>query len=438
MFGTLLSLPDTASRLYRTLYPPRPAKKGNALRLGILGAARIAPIAVINPALSHPDLVVAGVAARDVGRAKQYAKKWGIGRVYGSYDELIQSAEIDVVYNPLPNGLHHEWTLKCIEAGKHVLLEKPSASNEREAREIFERAREKNVLVLEAFHYRFHPALHEFAYQLYEVMSGINPLLEVEAELAFGFNPMAEDDIRFNYALAGGILMDMGCYPVSAALYACRACAGTENRLGWEKMIAVQSAQAELFTPANAELREKSKPHCDPNTSKPAVDRAMRTTFTVPTAGRHVVTCTVKTSMGLYAQLPSFLPRSLPLWGEVKIPTALWPQMRVRGTFKDGSRVTLDGFAAPSLWHRITLECNGERTVEKLGMKLGQKRVVTAYTPNERRGEEQAEQQKRAAKDGFWQKGKGEPYCESLKPSCRQSPFAFGYKSRLNANHSRR
>lgn len=161
--SALLSLPEALTRLYRTVYPPaRPPKKEDALRMGVLGAARITPIAIINPALTHPDLVVEGVAARDRKRAQEFAKKHGIKRVFGGYQEMIDDPAIDVVYNPLPNGLHHEWTIKAIQAGKHVLLEKPSASNEKEAKEIWEKAKEKNVVVLEAWHYRNHPALHEY------------------------------------------------------------------------------------------------------------------------------------------------------------------------------------------------------------------------------------------------------------------------------------
>jgi predicted dehydrogenase len=124
------------------------------LRFGILGAANIAPPALINPAISHPEAEVYAVAARDPQRAQAYARKHGIPKVHTSYDALIHDPEIDAVYNPLPNGLHYEWTMKALEAGKHVLLEKPAANTAEETKQMFELAERKGLVLLEAFHYR--------------------------------------------------------------------------------------------------------------------------------------------------------------------------------------------------------------------------------------------------------------------------------------------
>ena len=127
------------------------------LRIGILGAARIAPSALINPAKGNVEVVVAAVAARDASRAQAFAAKHGIAGVHEGYESLIADPEIDAVYNPLPNSLHGRWTRAALAAGKHVLCEKPFAANAAEAREIAELAAKSKRVVMEAFHYRYHP-----------------------------------------------------------------------------------------------------------------------------------------------------------------------------------------------------------------------------------------------------------------------------------------
>ena len=127
------------------------------MRIGILGAARIAPLALINPAKENTEVVVAAVAARDVSRARAFAAKHGIARVHDSYEALIGDPDLDAVYNPLPNGLHGRWTRAALTAGKHVLCEKPFTANAAEAREIAELAAKSDRVVMEAFHYRYHP-----------------------------------------------------------------------------------------------------------------------------------------------------------------------------------------------------------------------------------------------------------------------------------------
>ena len=127
------------------------------LRIGILGAARIAPRAVVDPAKLLPDVEVAAVAARDPQRAAKFAKKHAIPTVHDSYRALIEDPTIDAVYNPLPNGLHGYWTLAAIAAGKHVLCEKPFAANAEEAAAVAEVADASGLVVMEAFHYRYHP-----------------------------------------------------------------------------------------------------------------------------------------------------------------------------------------------------------------------------------------------------------------------------------------
>ncbi len=184
-----------------------------ALRIGILGAARIAPLALIKPAKGNVEVVVAAVAARDVSRAQAFAAKHDIARVHESYETLIADPDLDAVYNPLPNSLHGRWTRAALAAGKHVLCEKPFTANAPEAREIAELAAKSDRVVMEAFHYRYHP-LTLRAEQI--IASGeLGKLERVEAAMCFPLPKFS--DIRYNYSLAGGATMDAGCYAVHMA-----------------------------------------------------------------------------------------------------------------------------------------------------------------------------------------------------------------------------
>lgn len=126
------------------------------LRIGILGAARIAERALVTPALAGGHRLVA-VAARDRDRARAFADAHGVERVVDSYAALLADPEVEVVYNPLANGLHGPWNLAALNAGKHVLSEKPSASNAEEAAEVRDAAEKSGTVFMEAFHYLFHP-----------------------------------------------------------------------------------------------------------------------------------------------------------------------------------------------------------------------------------------------------------------------------------------
>ncbi|WP_369828596.1 Gfo/Idh/MocA family protein [Mycobacterium sp. 852002-53434_SCH5985345] len=180
------------------------------MRIGILGAARIAPLALINPAGTNAEVEVAAIAARDVSRAQAFADKYGIDRVHGSYEALIDDPEVDAVYNPLPNGLHGKWTRAALLEGKHVLCEKPFTANAAEAREIAEMAAKSDRVVMEAFHYRYHP----LCLRVEEIIASgeLGKLQRVEAALCFPLPKFS--DIRYNYSLAGGATMDAGCYAV--------------------------------------------------------------------------------------------------------------------------------------------------------------------------------------------------------------------------------
>jgi predicted dehydrogenase len=153
---------------------------------------------------------VAAVAARDASRAQAFATRHAIARVHDDYDKLIADPDLDAVYNPLPNGLHGKWTRAALAAGKHVLCEKPFTANAAEAREIADLAAKSDRVVMEAFHYRYHP----LALRVEEIVAAgeLGKLERVEAAMCFPLPKFS--DIRYNYSLAGGATMDAGCYAV--------------------------------------------------------------------------------------------------------------------------------------------------------------------------------------------------------------------------------
>jgi len=180
------------------------------LRFGILGAARIAPMALVRPARRTGEAAVVAVAARDPARARRFAGRHGIPRVHATYDALLADPEIEAVYNPLPNALHARWTIAALEAGKHVLCEKPFAATVAEAQAMAAAAARTGRTLVEAFHYRYHPL---FARLRAIVVSGeIGDVRHLEAH--FCIPMLRPGDIRWDAALAGGALMDAGCYPV--------------------------------------------------------------------------------------------------------------------------------------------------------------------------------------------------------------------------------
>ena len=200
------------------------------LRIGVLGAASITPTALLRPAREVEGVEVVAIAARDQARARKYAAKHEIPRVHASYDALLADPDIDAIYVPLPNALHCEWTLRALEAGKHVLCEKPLASNAVEAERMNEAAERSGRVLAEALHWRYHP----LAARISEILASgeIGTLRRVEASFCFPL-PLP-GDIRWRYDLAGGALMDAGCYPVSIV----RFLAGAEPE--------VMSAKAKL------------------------------------------------------------------------------------------------------------------------------------------------------------------------------------------------
>ena len=179
------------------------------MRIGVLGASRIAELAIVEPAAELGHRLVA-VAARDPRRAELFAQKYGVERALDSYQAVLDDPEVDIVYNPLANSLHAPWNLAAIAAGKPVLTEKPYARNASEAREVVAAADAAGIPVVEAFHYAYHPVFRRL---LDLIAAGdLGELRHVEVDM--GMPTPSDGDPRWQLALAGGALMDLGCYGI--------------------------------------------------------------------------------------------------------------------------------------------------------------------------------------------------------------------------------
>ena len=197
------------------------------LRIGILGAARISGRAIVEPAKLTGARLVA-VAARDAGRAEAFAAEHGVERVHASYQQLLDDPEIEAIYNPLANGLHGPWNLRALAAGKHVLTEKPSAANATEARQVRDAVHSSGLVFMEAFHYAYHPVMR----RLQELIAKgeLGDLQHVEATMVMP--PPPEDDPRWSLSLAGGAVMDVGCYALHAQRMFAQYAGGAPRLLG--------------------------------------------------------------------------------------------------------------------------------------------------------------------------------------------------------------
>ena len=270
------------------------------IRLGILGAARIAPRAVIAPARGSARVRVVAVAARDPARARRFAEEHGVDRALPGYDALLASPDVDAVYVALPAALHSEWTRRALQAGKHVLCEKPFAANAGEAEGMVAAAAAADRVLLEALHYRFHP----LADRLRAIVTSgeIGAVLEIEG----AFNAaIAPGDIRHDLALGGGALMDLGYYPVHWA----RLVTGEEPRVVTAE--AVEDAERE-----------------------PGVDQSMTAELVFGGGARARILC----SMAPDAERLNWL--------------------RVRG---DRGEVAVDNLLAPHSGHRLEIRTTGSR-----------------------------------------------------------------------------
>jgi len=181
------------------------------INFGILGAAKIAPRALIHPVVSEPGAAIRCVGARDLDRAQGFAEWHEIPAAYDSYQAVIDDPEVTAIYNPLPISMHHEWTIKALRAGKHVLCEKSMASNATEAREMADVAAETGLVLMDAFHYRYHPV---FLRAKEIIDSGeLGQVQSIDANFNVGIPDPT--NIRNIYEMGGGATMDIGCYPLS-------------------------------------------------------------------------------------------------------------------------------------------------------------------------------------------------------------------------------
>ena len=296
----------------------------DTVRIGILGAARIAPSAVIKPARNVSGAQIGAVAARDRTRAEEYAKKHGIAKVHDSYTALIADPDIDAIYNPLPNGLHAEWTIAALEAGKHVLCEKPFTANAKEAEAVAAVATRTGLVVMEAFHYRYHP----LAQRMRDIVDGgeLGTIRRVETSLCFPLPKFS--DIRYQYDLAGGATMDVGTYTVHMA-----------RLLGREEPEVV-SAEAKLRTPD--------------------VDRAMRAELKFPSGHTGRITCS--------------------MWSKWVIQT----YARVTG---DNGELHVINPTSPQMWHRMRVKSGGTTRSEHFPRKPTYEYQLEAFCAAVLRGE---------------------------------------------------
>lgn len=191
------------------------------VRWGVLSAANIAIKHVIPAILASQSETLVAVASRNPSRARELIAHLPDVRIYGDYQSLIDDPEIEAIYNPLPNSLHAEWSIRALQAKKHVLCEKPLAVTIEEGAAMIEAAQDNGVLLMEAFMYRFHPQTIWALEQVNEGRIGTVKLVQS----SFSFNlmlPPRPHDIRLHAELAGGSLMDIGCYSVNF----CRAVYG--------------------------------------------------------------------------------------------------------------------------------------------------------------------------------------------------------------------
>jgi predicted dehydrogenase len=194
------------------------------LRIAVLGAARITPMALLAPAKDVKGVAIVAVAARDRARAQAWAQKHNIPKVHENYASLLADPEVDAVYNPLPNSHHKQLTLDALQAGKHVLCEKPLAANAEDARAMRDAANAAGKVLVEAFHWRHHP----LAQRVVDDVQKLGRLQRVRSAFCIPF--VKTGDIRFDFGLAGGALMDTGCYAIHIAR-TFAGVAGTDRRL---------------------------------------------------------------------------------------------------------------------------------------------------------------------------------------------------------------
>jgi predicted dehydrogenase len=277
------------------------------MRIGVLGSARIAPAALMRPARVVGGVEVGAVAARDRRRAEAFAARYGVPAVHDTYADLLGDPSLDAVYVPLPNGLHAQWTLAALKAGKHVLCEKPFTANAAQARQVAAAADGTGLVVMEGFHYRYHPLARRMA----EVVHGgeLGRIQRVEAAMCFPLPRFS--DIRYDFSLAGGALMDAGCYAVHVL---------------------------RLLTPGGEPRVTSARPLTVRR--DPRVDRAMTARLSLPGGGT----------------------------GEIR--ASMWSSAVLRITARavgEHGTLTVVNYVAPQVRSRFTVTVNGRRRRERFG-----------------------------------------------------------------------
>ena len=187
------------------------------IRFGALGTAKVVPYGLLAPAKETPGVEVIGVASRTPEKAQEFAARHGFPRSFGSYEALLNSSDINAVYIALPPALHHHWGCRAIEAGKHVLCEKPLAANAHLAQEMALSATRNDRFLLEGMHVRYSARLRR---QRELLASGeLGRLVRIESCLRTPYMRLAKNDFRLSFELGGGAALDLGCYAVSCLRY---------------------------------------------------------------------------------------------------------------------------------------------------------------------------------------------------------------------------
>jgi predicted dehydrogenase len=181
------------------------------IRIGLLGTAKVAEYGLVKAAANTGEVALVAVAARDGGKAAHYADKHGIAASYCGYQRLLDQPDIDAVYLPLSNHVHEEWAIKALQAGKHVLCEKPLAPNAASADRIRQEAARHQLVIWEGFAFRHHP----FWQRVLSLLPELGEIKHIQANYCM---PIPDKSWNvYNYDHAGGSMMDTGCYTVNMA-----------------------------------------------------------------------------------------------------------------------------------------------------------------------------------------------------------------------------
>lgn len=273
------------------------------LRIAVLGAAPVAVYALVRPSRRVPETQVVAVAARDGQRARRFATRHAIPRVHRTYHDVLADPNVDAVYLPLPNSLHARWAIAALRCGKHVLCEKPLASNEEQAVAMKHAAAGSGRLLVEAFHYRYHP----LAARLKAIVAGGELGTVRHIDIEFSVPLLDLGSAQFRYELGGGAVMDCGCYAINLL----RMLAGTEPEV------------------VGARARTLGK----------QVDRLMRAWFRLAGGASATITCALLSARGLRLQAT---------------------------VYGSTGRLRVDFPFLPHIWHRVTISTAAGTRRERL------------------------------------------------------------------------